>query len=643
MDIREIEHLWIPLPDGTRLAARLWLPANAERAPVPALLEYLPYRKRDGTAERDSLTHPYLAAHGYACLRVDVRGAGESEGLLSDEYSQAELEDGVALIAWIASQPWCSGRVGMFGISWGGFNALQVAALRPPALKAIVTLCSTDDRYADDVHYMGGAKLESGFGWAAFFFSDMTHPPDPALVGARWRAMWLARLEALPLFLERWLQHQHRDAYWRHGSVCEDWAAIDCAVFAVGGWTDGYTNAIPRLLANLSAPRRGLIGPWAHAYPHFAKPGPQIGFLQEMLKWWDRWLKDRDTGPDSGVEAEPMLRAWMTDSHRPAAHHETLPGRWVSEPAWPPPRPLHRLFLSDAGLEEAPATLTPRPVCSPLSLGKHGGEWCPFGRGNDQADDQREDDALSLVFETKPLTETVELLGAPVLTLELASDKPVAQIIARLCDVHPDGASLRTSFGVLNLTHRDGRADGAGAGRALRRAAAAQRLRCGLSRRPSDPGGAFDRLLADGLAGARARDGDDPRRTPRPAGAASARRIVAGLRAGRDGAGAEVAQRAAGRGGVGPSRRARGRQRMALRARAEGRRSDERRGRDAPLDDRGARRMAHAGRYHPAHELHPRGLPAAGKRAGVRRRRAGLRARLGRDDQTRSGLRPAVP
>jgi putative CocE/NonD family hydrolase len=449
--VREIENLWIPLSDGTRLAARLWLPQDAERAPVPALLEYLPYRKRDGTAERDALTHPYLAGHGYAALRVDIRGSGESDGLLSDEYSPQEQDDALEIIAWLAAQPWCSGTVGMFGISWGGFNALQVAARRPPALKAIVTLCSTDDRYRDEVHYMGGAKLDGGFGWAGFFFAEMCRPPDPAVVGARWRAMWLERLEALPLFLERWLGHQHRDAYWRHGSVCEDYGAIECAVYAVGGWTDGYTNAIPRLLANLSAPRKGLIGPWAHAYPHFAKPGPQIGFLQEMLRWWDRWLK----GSDSGVMDEPMLRAWMTDSHAPAAHHETLPGRWVAEPAWPPQRPTRRLFLSDRGLVDGEAELTPCAVCSPLAVGQHAGEWCPFGRGEDQADDQREDDALSLTFETPPLPEAVEILGAPVVTLEIASDRPVAQLIARLCDLRPDGSSLRVSFGVLNLTHRD--------------------------------------------------------------------------------------------------------------------------------------------------------------------------------------------
>lgn len=454
--VREIEHTLIPLRDGTRLAARIWLPEDAGDRPVPALLEYLPYRKRDGTYQRDALTHPYLAGHGYAAVRVDIRGSGESEGVLSDEYSQAELDDALEVIAWLADQPWCSGAVGMFGISWGGFNALQVAALQPPALKAIVTLCSTDDRYADDVHYMGGAKLASAdLGWGGFFFGDMCQPPDPLLVGERWREMWLERLQGVPLFLETWLRHQRRDAYWRHGSVCEDFSAIKCPVYAVGGWTDGYTNAISRLLERLEVPRKGLIGPWAHAYPHFARPGPQIGFLQEMLRWWDHWLKGKPTG----VMDEPMLRAWMTDSHRPATHHETLPGRWVAEPVWPPAdRKPHRLFLTNDGLQPAVAPLASRDVRTPQTVGSEAGEWCPFGRGNDQAGDQRPDDSRSSVFDTPPLGEAVEILGAPVVTLDIACDRPIANLVARLCDVHPSGESLRVSFGVLNLTHRDGHA-----------------------------------------------------------------------------------------------------------------------------------------------------------------------------------------
>ena len=453
--VRVIEHTLIPLKDGTNLAARIWLPGDAEQNPVPAILEYLPYRKRDGTYERDALTYPWLAGHGYAGVRVDIRGSGESDGVLSDEYALPEQDDALEIIAWLAAQPWCSGAVGMMGISWGGFNGLQVAARRPPALKAIVTICSTDDRYADDVHYMGGAKLNAGFGWAAFFFGAMCHPPDPALVGDRWRAMWLERLANVPLFLEIWTEHQRRDAYWRHGSVCEDFSAIQCPVYAVGGWTDGYTNAIPRLLERLAVPRKGLIGPWAHAYPHFALPGPQIGFLQDMLRWWDHWLK----GVDNGVMDEPMLRAWMTDSVKPAPYHETLPGRWVAEPSWPPPESKsHRLFLTGDGLRPERASLAARAVCSPQTVGKNAGSWCPFGRAADQAGDQRADDARSLVFETPPLDAAIEILGAAILTLDVASDKPIANLAVRLCDVHPSAESLRVSFGVQNLTHRDGHA-----------------------------------------------------------------------------------------------------------------------------------------------------------------------------------------
>jgi uncharacterized protein len=450
---REIEHTLIPLRDGTNLAARIWLPADAAQDPVPAILEYLPYRKRTGTYDRDALTHPYLAGHGYAAVRVDIRGSGESDGLLFDEYAQQEQDDALEVIEWLAAQPWCSGAVGMMGISWGGFNALQVAARRPPALKAIITLCSTDDRYRDDVHYMGGVPLRAGLGWAAFLFGAMCHPPDPVLVGERWREMWLDRLNHLPLFLERWMQHQWRDDYWKQGSVCEDYSAIRCPVYAVGGWTDGYTNAIPRLLSHLTVPRKGLIGPWAHAYPHFALPGPQIGFLQETLRWWDYWLQ----GIDTGVMQEPMLRAWMTESVHPAPFHEELPGRWIAEPSWPSSNvSTHRLYLTDDGLRPGSAHLTTRDVCSPQTVGKHGGAWCPFGRGNDQADDQQEDDARSLVFDTVPLTERIEILGAPVITLCVAADRPLANLVVRFCNVRPDGTSLRVSYGVLNLAHRDG-------------------------------------------------------------------------------------------------------------------------------------------------------------------------------------------
>ena len=453
--VREIEHVLIPLADGTRLAARIFLPEDAEQDPVPAILEYLPYRKRDGTAERDALTHPYFAGHGYAALRVDIRGSGESDGLLYDEYSRQEQDDCLEVIAWIARQSWCSGAVGMIGISWGGFNGLQVAARRPPALKAVITICSTDDRYADDVHFMGGALLTAKLGWASTFFAFQTRPPDPALVGERWRAMWMERLQALPLFMERWLRHQRYDAYWKHGSIAEDFSAIACPVYAVGGWTDGYTNAIPRLLAGLKGPRKGLIGPWAHRYPHFALPGPQIGFLQEALRWWDCWLK----GIDTGIMREPMLRAWIMESVRPSRCHDERPGRWVAEPGWPRREAARRMAITRAGLDGQDDTEAAVLVDSPPETGMQAGAWCPFGGSPDDADDQRADDAKSMVFDTEPLRERVEILGAPVVEVALCCDRPNGLLAVRLCDVHPDGASLRVSYGLLNFSRRDSHED----------------------------------------------------------------------------------------------------------------------------------------------------------------------------------------
>ena len=202
--VRHIENLWIPLADGTRLAARLWLPEDADRDPVPAIVEYIPYRKRDYMRGRDQAMHPWFAGHGYAAVRVDMRGSGESDGVMLDEYTRQEHDDAVEVIAWLAAQPWCTGKVGMMGISWGGFNALQVAARRPPALKAIITLCSTDDRYADDIHYLGGCLLNDNLMWGTVMLIFSARPPDPAIVGADWRAAWLARLEANPFLPEIW-------------------------------------------------------------------------------------------------------------------------------------------------------------------------------------------------------------------------------------------------------------------------------------------------------------------------------------------------------------------------------------------------------------------------------------------------------
>ncbi|HXH03648.1 MAG TPA: CocE/NonD family hydrolase, partial [Candidatus Competibacteraceae bacterium] len=454
--VRVIEHLWIPLSDGCRLAARLWLPEDAEQHPVPAILEYIPYRKRDGTRARDEPMHHWFAGHGYAAIRVDLRGSGESDGLLADEYLKQEQDDALEVIAWLARQPWCSGAVGMMGKSWGGFNALQVAARRPPALKAIITVCSTDDRYADDIHYMGGCLLNDNLWWGSIMLAYQARPADPLLVGESWRGQWQERLERLPFFPALWLAHQRRDDYWKHGSVCEDWNAIQCPVYAVGGWTDSYSNAIPRLLAGLGVPRKGLIGPWAHIYPQDGAPGPAIGFLQEALRWWDHWLK----GLDTGIMAEPMLRVWLEDYAAPSGWRAETPGRWVAEPCWPSPHiETRELYLNAAALAAQPGAEQALTIRSPQHTGAAVGEWMGTGVPSELPGDQRMDDGYSLVFDSAPLAERLEILGAPELVLEFAADAPLAQLAVRLCDVAADGASARVSYGVFNLTHRDSHAD----------------------------------------------------------------------------------------------------------------------------------------------------------------------------------------
>jgi len=458
--IREIENCWIPMSDGCRLAARVWMPADAEAAPVPAIVEYLPYRKRDRTRGRDGPIHRYFAGHGYAAVRIDLRGSGESDGLLLDEYLEREQLDGVEAIAWIARQPWCTGAVGMMGKSWGGFNALQVAALRPPELKAVLSVCSTDDRYADDAHYMGGCLLDENLIWGSVLLTLNALPPDPALVGERWREMWLERLRASPLFPEIWLAHQRRDEYWKQGSVCEDFARIACPVYAVGGWADGYSNAVPRLVAGLSVPRKGLVGPWAHVYPHQGVPGPAIGFLQEALRWWDRWLR----GASAGIDDEPPYRVWMQASVPPRTFHAERPGRWVAEDEWPSRRMLTRSLALRAGelVDAAGARLGVRgdgerlELRSPQTVGVDAGAWCGFGLDGEAPGDQRADDRGSLVFDSEPLARGFEILGAPALTLAFAADRPLAFVAARLNELFPDGSSARVSYGLLNLTHRHG-------------------------------------------------------------------------------------------------------------------------------------------------------------------------------------------
>jgi putative CocE/NonD family hydrolase len=450
-EVDVIDPWWIVLADGTRIGATIWRPKTSDR--VPAVVEMIPYRRRDGTVLRDLDLHPYLAGCGIAAIRVDIRGTGDSDGHLADEYLPQEQIDACEIIAWIATQDWSNGKVGMTGISWGGFNSLQVAARRPPALKAIMTLCASDDRYADDIHYMGGALITEQEMWSNFMLVKKAMPPDPQIVGPVWQEMWQQRLDSNRSLSEIWLSHQRRDDYWKQGSVCEDYARISCAVFAICGWEDSYSNFVPRLLEHLECPRLGLMGTWSHAFPNRGAPGPHIGYLQEALRWWKYWL----SGEETGIMSEPQYRVWITGEERPRPYYvPDHAGGWAAEDSWPSPRIRREVrFLNQTGLGAKPEEIGARAVRSPATAGIDCGRWGGYGGTcPDMAIDQRREDGQALCFDTAPLSDDTVILGAPIVDLDIEVDQPHVNVTARLCDVYPDGTSAMMTYGVLNLSHR---------------------------------------------------------------------------------------------------------------------------------------------------------------------------------------------
>jgi putative CocE/NonD family hydrolase len=452
--IKVIENEWIPLPDGRRLAARIWLPQDAIKNPVPAILEYLPYRKRDGTAPRDESTYPAFAEAGYAGVRVDISGTGESDGDFDDEYSPRELSDACDVIEWISKQAWCSGKLGMMGISWGGFNSLQLAAMRPPALNAIISIGSTMDRYNDDIHYKHGCLLYSNFSWSSTMLCYASRPPDPALVGEGWKQTWLHRLNTQPFPLETWLQHQHKDGYWKHGSISEDYAAIETPTLIISGWGDGYVNAPPTAAANLSATTKAVNGPWIHKYPHFAWPKPRMDFIGEALRWWDCWLK----GIDNQADQLPAYRAYISEDVEPGLRRASEKGRWVAEVKMPSETIKQQQYFlaTNQQLLDIAGPGDEKFLRSPLDCGTSSGEIFTLKPESELPGDQRSDDAYSLVFDSATLEQPIEILGRPKLHLNIAIDKPVGNMIVRINDIHADGVVNRVTWGVLNLAHRNG-------------------------------------------------------------------------------------------------------------------------------------------------------------------------------------------
>jgi predicted acyl esterase len=433
----QCEQVWITTRDHTRLAADLYLPTDT--GPVPVLLEALPYRKDDLTGESHSDDYLRLRSEGgFAVCRLDVRGTGSSEGRAIDEYPLTELTDLTDVIAWLGAQPWSNGRVGMFGYSYSGFNSLQLACERPAALGAICAIYATDDRYTDDVHYMGGALRAIDLVDYCHYVVPMNAlPPVPAIWGDAWRDEWLSRIAEHEPWLLRWMEEQLDGPYWRQGSVRPDYARIECPTMIVAGWADGYRNNTLRTFSNLQCEKELLIGPWSHMAPASSLPGPHIDLVPEMISFFGRWLRDDERKP------QPAIRVFVRHATKPEPDLTILDGEWRYETEWPAQR-LTPTTLYDGRR---------RSLQSRADTGSAAWISCAGGLPWGQPLDQRADDAWSLTTDW-PVAAATEVLGHVVVRATVTSDQPVAYLSVKLNDVWPDGTSALVTRGLLNLTHR---------------------------------------------------------------------------------------------------------------------------------------------------------------------------------------------
>lgn len=455
MPITVCDTVTIPARGDVGLAATLWLPEGAgPDHRVPVILEMIPYRKDDWRWASDQARMGFFAEHGFAACRLDVRGTGSSGGIALDEYTAEETQDGVDAVAWLAAQPWCNGNVGMWGISYGGFTAIQVAAQRPPALKAIAPMYATDDRYTDDVHYFGGCFTGSDAAQYAVSQIGMNAlPPRPAYAGPDWQQMWQARLEATPPWLLAWLRHPLDGAYYRQGSLSPRYDSITCPIYNLAGWMDGYTNAAWRMSLRCPAPTRTLIGNWGHLLPDTAFPGPTVDYLDELVRFFGHWLG----GDDNGLLAEPEVIAFVREHAPPAPFPVNWPGRWrgftrseLGSAA------QQTLWLDGEALGSSPVQPGSRAISHQPAWGAQG----PLASGAGAAPnglwrDLRPEDATALIYTSLPLSEPLEILGMPALEVVVSSDMPTANLVARLSALDPEGVPCLISWGALNLTHRE--------------------------------------------------------------------------------------------------------------------------------------------------------------------------------------------
>lgn len=438
----EIREVRIPMEDGIHLAADLYLPDTLKPGEVlPVILEYLPYRKDEGRGARFPL-FSYFVRNGYIVARVDIRGTGRSQGTLVDgEYSEQEQDDGEQVIKWLSRQPFSTGKVAMLGISWGGFNGLHMAMRRPPALKTVISLMATDDIYQDDVHFMDGMMHIDAYEIGQDLANALPGAPDFVIDEAYFRDRF-----DTPPWLLKYKQQQTDGLFWDRASLNEDYTRIAIPLFVIGGWYDGYRDFIPRVMKHAHVPVKALLGPWNHTWPNWADPGPAMEWRALAVRWLDHWLKDEDTG----ILEEPDLYYYQRTGHEPGTGLSYIPGTWMESAGWPESRDSILYLQGDHRLATLPSVFTHRLRYKPTVGVEASGSVMWWG---DWAPDQRAVDGYSLIYDSAPLTDTLEILGFPSVVLQTSVSAPDAHWLVRLSDVAPDGRVTQVTGAGFNARH----------------------------------------------------------------------------------------------------------------------------------------------------------------------------------------------
>ena len=468
------EDVPIPMRDGVDLAADLYIPTGA--GPFPTLLTITPYGK-NATA-RSAAAYVGL---GYAVVAVDSRGLRSSHGKWEPYIHEAK--DGFDVQSWVAKQPWCNGKIGMFGTSYPAYTQVAPAQYRNPNVVALVPVSAQSDNFGSVWSSDGMLHLAFSPVWA--MQQEAIATKQPAATNIDWtKVVWTTPLKRIPeltgvrsQFLADVIAHETHDAFWQAMSIRDKYPEMDVPALHVTGWYDDLSAETQTNFIGMSTKskterarrwQRLIIGPWGHGVPRISDSGfvfgdvdfgkgVKIDFQNIQTRWFDHLLK----GEQNGVDKEAPVKIFVMGANT-----------WRDEKEWPlarakaTPYYLHSAGFANTRFGDGTLSTTP-PASEPAdhyrydprnpvpTYGGHG--CCDYSFAAMGPLDQRVNQSRSdvLVYSTPVLAEDVEVSGIPELTLDFATDVTDTDFFVTLSDVYPDGKAINVAEGQLRTRFRE--------------------------------------------------------------------------------------------------------------------------------------------------------------------------------------------